>query len=68
MITNFRNTKLYKILTGNTKTDQVSGSAVEIVFNRELSSQIYNMIDREREFTITSKEGKQFKIKQLQTR
>ena len=64
----FKNSKLYKILTGDTKTTQVSGSAVKIVFNKELSSKVYDKIDREAEFTVQSKEGKTFRIKQLQTR
>jgi len=68
MKANFRNSKWYKILTGDTKTTQVSGSAVEIVFNKDLSSKVYDLIDKSKEFTITSKEGKTFKVKQLQTR
>ena len=64
----FKNSKLYKILTGDTKTDQVSGSAVKIVFNKYLSSQVYEKIDLDTDFTITSKEGKTFRVKQLQTR
>jgi hypothetical protein len=68
MKNSFRNSKLYKILTGDTKTTQVSGSAVEIVFNKDLSSKVYDLIDSRKEFTVTSKEGKTFKVKQLQTK
>ena len=64
---NFRNSKFYKILTGDTKTTQVSGSAVKIVFNRDLSSKIYDQIDIKKEFTVKS-DNTIFRVKQLQTR
>lgn len=63
----FKNTKLYKILTGDTKTPQVSGPAVEVAFNSDLSAMIYDRIDRSAEFTVQSKDGKTFRIRQIQT-
>lgn len=65
-INNFKNTGLYRVLTGDTKTAQVSKSAVNIVFDRELSSQIYSKIDSSKEFTI-QKGNKRYTVRQLQT-
>jgi hypothetical protein len=63
MMTQLRN-KLYKILTGDTKTNQVSGPALDIVFDRDLSLQLYDKLDLDKEFFI-EKDGKKYKIKQL---
>jgi len=63
----FRNTKLYKILSGDTKTEQISGSASKIVFNGYLSSQLYDQVDTKSVFTIKSLDGKTFTIKHLKT-
>lgn len=62
----FKNGKIYKILTGNTKTVQVSVSAVSIVFDRNLSTQVYSKIDISREFSV-EKDGKKYTVRQLQT-
>lgn len=62
----FKNGKIYKILTGNTKTAQVSGSAVNIVFDRNLSSQVYSKLDSFKEFSV-EKDGKKHIVRQLQT-
>jgi hypothetical protein len=61
-----KNGKIYKILTGNTKTVQVSVSAVSIVFDRNLSTQVYSKIDILREFSV-EKDGKKYTVRQLQT-
>ena len=58
--------KIYKILTGNTKTVQVSGSAVNIVFDKHLSSQVYSKLDTAKEFSV-EKDGKKYTVRQLQT-
>lgn len=62
----FKNGKFYKILTGNTKTVQVSGSAVNIVFDKNLSSQVYSKLDNSKEFSV-EKDGKKYIVRQLQT-
>lgn len=61
-----KNGKIYKILTGNTKTVQVSVSAVSIVFDRNLATQVYSKIDSSREFSV-EKDGKKYIVRQLQT-
>jgi hypothetical protein len=62
----FKNGKIYKILTGNTKTVQVSSSAVNIVFDRNLSAQVYSKLDNSKEFSV-EKDGKRYIVRQLQT-
>ena len=61
-----KNGKIYKILTGNTKTVQVSVSAVSTVFDRHLATQVYSKIDSSREFSV-EKDGKKYIVRQLQT-
>lgn len=63
---NFKNTGLYRVLTGDTKTAQVSKSAVNVVFDRDLSAQIYSKMDNSKEFTI-QKGDKKYTVRQLQT-
>ena len=62
----FKNGNIYRIITGKTKTAQVSGSAIDIVFDRNLSSQVYSKIDNYKEFSI-EKSGKKYTVRQLQT-
>jgi hypothetical protein len=66
MIKYFKNGKFYRIITGHTKTVQVSGSAVNIVFDKELSSKVYDNLDTYKEFSV-EKNGKKYIIKQLET-
>lgn len=40
------------VLLGQTSTDIVSGKAVDIVFNRSLSNQVYEQMDCKDTFTI----------------
>jgi hypothetical protein len=61
-----KNNKVIKILTGNTKTVQVSSSAVNIVFDRNLSAQVYSKLDTSKEFSV-EKDGKKYIVRQLQT-
>lgn len=56
--------KLLKILIGNTETPLVSGYAKDIVFSKNLSSQIYDKIDSMDEFVIYGVNNK-YKIKLL---
>jgi len=56
---------LYKIITGNTKTPLVSGVAWSIVFDKDLSSQIYSKIGIEKQFII-SKNNKKYLVTHLQ--
>lgn len=55
----------YRILFGETKTKQVSGISYRIVNSKDLSEKIYSKIDKSDDFTVTGKDGKTYKIKQL---
>lgn len=66
MIKYFKNSKFYRIITGHTKTSQVSGSAVNIVFDKELSSKVYDKLDTNKVFSV-EKNGKKYIIRQLET-
>lgn len=59
-----KNSKLYKIIFGNTKTKQVSGAAIDIVFDSVLSSKLYDNIDKQNNFAIENN-GKKYVIKHL---
>ena len=56
---------IYKVVFGNTRTKQVSGVSKIIVNNRELSKQLYAKIDGSDDFTVESKDGKKYKVRQL---
>ena len=49
---------LHKIIFGETRTRQVSGSSKKIVSDKFLSEQVYAKVDKNGEFTIKSKDGK----------
>jgi hypothetical protein len=57
--------KIWKIITGDTKTRQVSGVSVRITGSKDLSAKLYKSIDRSDNFKISSKDGKTYTIKQL---
>lgn len=57
---------LHKILFGNTRTRQVSGSSKKIVNDQFLSEQVYTNVDRNGKFVIKSKDGKSsYTVRQL---
>ncbi|SHJ25389.1 hypothetical protein SAMN04488096_1215 [Mesonia phycicola] len=57
---------LHKIIFGETRTRQVSGSSKRIVSDKFLSKQVYTKVDKNGEFTIKSKDGKSsYSVRQL---
>jgi hypothetical protein len=62
---NIKDTSIFKILTGRTRTKQVSGVSKNIVSSKDLSKQLYSQIDRSKSFTVESKNGKKYKVRQL---
>ena len=56
--TNREKSTLHKIIFGETRTRQVSGSSKRIVSDKFLSEQVYAKVDRDGKFTIKSKDGK----------
>jgi hypothetical protein len=57
--------KFWKIITGDTKTKQVSGSSVRIANSKDLSTKLYSKIDNSDNFKISSKDGKTYSVRQL---
>ncbi len=57
---------LHKIIFGETRTRQVSGSSKRIVSDKFLSEQVYAKVDKNGKFTIKSKDGKSsYSVRQL---
>ncbi len=57
---------LHKIIFGETRTRQVSGSSKNIVSDKFLSKQVYANVDKGGKFTIKSKDGKtSYSVRQL---
>jgi hypothetical protein len=57
--------KFWKIITGDTKTRQVSGASVRIANSKDLSTKLYSKIDKSDNFKISSKDGKIYSVRQL---
>lgn len=66
MSINIKNTVLYKVIIGNTRTKQVSGVSKRIVMSKDLSKKIYSQIDKSDNFEVKEdNNGKVYKVKQL---
>jgi len=57
--------KFWKVITGDTRTRQVSGASVKITRSKDLSTKLYSKIDESDNFKISSKGGKTYTVRQL---
>ncbi|MCX2680945.1 hypothetical protein OOZ15_13410 [Galbibacter sp. EGI 63066] len=60
-----KNSVLYKVIIGNTRTKQVSGASKRIVVSKDLSKKVYSKIDNSDNFTVKGENGKVYKVRQL---
>jgi hypothetical protein len=66
MANNRKKSTLLKIIFGETRTRQVSGSSKFIVSDKYLSEQVYNNVGKSGNFTIKSEDGKSsYSVRQL---
>ena len=55
-----------KIILGHTRTKQVSGASKRIVFDKELSAQVYSKMDSKHTFQIESKKtGEKYTVRRV---
>lgn len=55
-----------KIILGRTRTREVSGASKKIVFDKDLSAQVYSKMDKQDVFRIKSeKTGKEYTISRV---